>query len=390
MSSLRSALDERQSQDLAFLSDRELEADFAELERAAHALYVEQARRLAEIQRRETWRSDGYLSTVSWLADRFHTSSGVAMRRVREAASLEAMPVAAEALAEGELSPCAVWVLVSAREAHPDEFAGQESDLVEAGTTLSARDLRHAVAYWRQALDGPRALEDSGRRWALRRLHVSPALDGMIRVDGDLDPETGQAVMSALHAVMDAESHAAGPGNLRSSAQRRADALGEICRQWLDWDARPVVGGERPHVTVTMDLRALRGELGHLSEFDGAGPVHPEIARRWACDAGVVRVITRGRSEPLDVGKRTPVVPAGIRRALVVRDHHCTFPGCDRPPPWCDAHHIVHWADGGSTALSNLALLCRGHHRLVHDRFQIEMIDGKPTFRRPDGTPLRL
>jgi Domain of unknown function (DUF222)/HNH endonuclease len=299
------------------------------------------------------------------------------------------MPVAAEALSEGELSPCAVWALVSAREAHPDEFADQEIGLVEAGTTLSARDLRHAIAYWRQALDGPRALEDATRRWALRRLHVSPALDGMVRVDGDLDPETGQAVMSALHAVMDSEIHSSLAGDVRSSAQRRADALGEICRQWLDRDARPVVGRERPHVTVTMDLRTLRGELGYRSEFEEAGPVHPEIARRWACDAGVVRVITRGRSEPLDVGKRTPVVPAGIRRALVVRDHHCSFPGCDRPPPWCDAHHVVHWADRGSTALSNLALLCRRHHRLVHDRFQIEMIEGKPTFRRPDGTPLR-
>jgi hypothetical protein len=102
----------------------------------------------------------------------------------------------------------------------------------------------------------------------------------------------------------------------------------------------------------------------------------------------VSRVITRGSSEPLDVGRRTQVVPAGIRRAVVVRDRHCRFPGCDRPKGWSDAHHVVHWANGGDTALSNLVLLCRRHHRLVHHGFGLEMIDGTPRFLRPDGTAL--
>ena len=89
--------------------------------------------------------------------------------------------------------------------------------------------------------------------------------------------------------------------------------------------------------------------------------------RRLACDAAVTRVVIGPDSQPLDVGRRTRVVPAAIRTALTVRDRGCVFPGCDRPPTWTDAHHIVHWADGGPTSLDNLVLLCRTHHRTVHE-----------------------
>src|SRR5207247_9367958 len=129
---------------------------------------------------------------------------------------------------------------------------------------------------------------------------------------------------------------------------------------------RPTIAGERPHLSVIVDLAALQGRAGLRSDLEHVGSVHPELVRRVACDASVSRVLTLGASEPLDVGRRTAVVPAPMRRALIVRDAHCRFPGCDRPPPWCDAHHVRHWADGGPTALSNLVLMCRAHHRLVH------------------------
>jgi predicted restriction endonuclease len=95
-----------------------------------------------------------------------------------------------------------------------------------------------------------------------------------------------------------------------------------------------------------------------------------------------------GDSEPLDVGRKTAVVLASIRRALVERDRTCAFPGCERHQSWCDAHHILHWADGGPTALGNLVLLCRRHHRAVHEGFAVSMADGRPVFARPDGSRL--
>jgi hypothetical protein len=103
-----------------------------------------------------------------------------------------------------------------------------------------------------------------------------------------------------------------------------------------------------------------------------------------------MRVVLSARSEPLDVGRRTSVVPPSLRRAVVVRDGGCRFPGCDRPPPWCDAHHVDHWADGGATSLADLLLLCRRHHRLVHrpGGFGLRLVGGLPVFRRSDGSVL--
>jgi hypothetical protein len=212
----------------------------------------------------------------------------------------------------------------------------------------------------------------------------------MVRVDGNLDPETGETLLTALSAVLDAESRSGPEGDDRTPAQRRADALGEICRQWLDLADRPNVGGERPHVTMTVKAELPRDRGMARSELDHVGPISPHAARQLACDASVRRVLMAGPSEPLDVGRQTQVIPPAMRRAVIVRDRHCRFPGCDRPHTWCDTHHVVHWADGGPTALPNLLLLCRRHHRMVHQHrgFRLELVQGRPMFRRPDGSVL--
>jgi hypothetical protein len=399
MSNLQSALEEIQGTDPDRIDEAALADGYAELERAADVVLSERLKWLAAIERRGTYARDGHVSLTAWLAQRFRKTWSAASRLVRAARALEQMPSTREALESGEITSSAVDVLLPARQVDPQAFAQAEAYLVEAASTLSIPDLRGAVATWRRAAEDAQGIEFPERAYERRRLHVSPTLAGMVRVDGDLDAETGQTVISALRAVCDAEvrSH----GDLRTPPQRRADALGEICRQWLDSDDRPLVGGERPHVTVTVDLQTLEERLPSSNppgsrpaglrsgaELEGVGPISAEAARRLACDASVSRVITRGSSEPLDVGRRTQVVPAGIRRAVVVRDRHCRFPGCDRPQGWSDAHHVVHWANGGDTALSNLVLLCRRHHRLVHHGFGLEMIDGTPRFLRPDGTAL--
>jgi hypothetical protein len=387
MSTLRSALDELGAEDLRHASDEALETDFTELERAAGAMEAELARRAAEIDRRGSFRREGYLSFSSWLAHRFGMTFSAATQLVRMARALEHMPRTREALSQGEISRSAVAVLVGAQEVDPAEFSRVEEALVDTAGTLPICDLKRAVVHWRDAIDQRRAEEDAENAFQLRRLHVSPTLQGMVRVDGDLDPETGQVLITALRSVLDAEERMPGADH-RTFAQRRADALSEICRSWLDSTDRPLVSGERPHVTITVDLEALEGRSGFRCELGDAGTITPEAARRWACDASIARVITNGRSEPLEVGRRTPVVPASMRRAVIVRDGGCRFPGCDRPHTWCDAHHVRHWADGGPTSFSNLVLLCRPHHRLIHQRFGMEMLQGRPVFLRPDGSPL--
>ncbi|MFM7065129.1 MAG: HNH endonuclease signature motif containing protein, partial [Actinomycetes bacterium] len=102
-------------------------------------------------------------------------------------------------------------------------------------------------------------------------------------------------------------------------------------------------------------------------------------------------VVVDSLGNPVDLGRTTRLVPRTLRKALVARDGGCVFPGCDAPPPWCDAHHVVHWADGGATSAENLALLCRHHHGTTHRRRWTMDPDPRPgreqrfTWTRPDG-----
>src|ERR687897_1745258 len=354
MSTLRSALDELRATDVFALSDDELASDLDELEQATRVFEVERGRRCAELERREVWSRDGHLSLASWLGSRHRVAPTAAAGHVRMARALEQMPVAADALASGDVSSAAVSLLVSAQEAAPGPFARAEKTLVDAARALPVMKLRDAVAQWRETANAERARQDEERRFERRRLHLSATLEGMVRVDGELDPSTGQTVITALRAVEDADVRSregSGTEDSRAPAQRRADALGEICRQWLDLAERPLVSGERPHVVVTMDIASLEGRAGRRLDLEDVGRIGGETARQLACDANVSRVITDAASQPLDVGRKTKVVPPALRRAVAVRDGGCAFPGCDRPSSWCDAHHTRHWADGGSTSL---------------------------------------
>ena len=374
--------------ELGWISDDDQSDRLDELERAGRVLEAERGRGLAEIERRRVFAADGHLSAAAWLAHRQGVSRRSAEAAVRRARALEVMPSVARAFADGEVSTSAVDVLAFAREAVPEAFARSEPALADAARNMGFAELRAMTDTWRIDADRERALEDEDRRHDLRRLDVCPDERGMTGVRGELDPEDGQVLITCIRAQMDAEArHAPGP-DARTPTQRRADALAEICRQWLASRDRPSIGGERPHLVVTIDMNALLESSGGTAELGDAGLLTAEAARRLACDADVTRVITREASEPLELGRRTKVVPPGLRRAVAVRDRGCRFPGCGRPTGWCDAHHVRHWADGGETSLSNRVLLCRPHHRAIHRGFGVEMVEGRPVFTRQDGSPI--
>ncbi|MDQ3991891.1 MAG: HNH endonuclease [Actinomycetota bacterium] len=405
MSELRSAIEALRGEVLSELPDAVVEEDFAEVHRACEQLQVERLRRLVEIERRRLFERDGHVSAAAWLRTRFKVTHGAARADLRLGRALEEMPATRRALADGEISASVAGILVSVREANPQEFAADEGFLVESARLHSTNDLKKVAAYWRDAVERERGADGEDKLRERRRLHVSTTFLGMVRVDGDLDPETGECLLTALRAVMDAEarSRPKDDPDPRSPAQRRADAVEEVCRQWLDLADRPTVAGERPHVTLVVDASGLgeggkgreqapgERDLGPMAELEHTGPVGPEVLSRLLCDASVARVVLAGGSEPLDVGRKCAVVPAPMRRAVVARDRRCRFPGCGRPPAWCEAHHVVPWEDGGPTAVANLVLLCRSHHRLVHRRrrpFGLKMVEGRPVFCRPDGTVL--
>jgi hypothetical protein len=389
MSTLRSALDELRSTEILALSEEQLTSDLDELEHATRVVEVERGRRVAELERRGAYLRDGHLSLASWLAARHRVAPSTAAGHVRMARALEAMPVAAEALATGDVSSSAVSLLAHARDASPDAFSRSEESLVDAARTLSVDHLKDVMTRWRH--DHADDADDDHQE-----LYLSPTLRGRGRLAGDLNAETTQVLITALRAVQDAEVRSNDRTDTRSPARRRGDALGEICRQWLDSSGRPTVAGERPHVIVTIDVESLGGgENGPGAarsagaRLSDVGAISAADALMWACEAHVTRMITDAASRPLDVGRTTRITPPWIRKALLVRDGGCAFPDCGRPPSWCDPHHVVHWTNGGPTALSNLVLLCRRHHRLMHHkRFSVEIVEGLPRFYRADGTVL--
>jgi Domain of unknown function DUF222./HNH endonuclease. len=363
--------------------------------RLSERLELESLRRLGEIEARGIHGQDGHLSAASWLSDRQGISFTKASQKVLLARDLSKMDRTMEALRDGEIPLDAARTLAWARKQDPQSFSESEPLLVQAAREHSPQGLARVCSAWRAHAKEQGLGEGSDEELhARRRLHASRTLMGMVRVDADLDPTCGDALLSALGAITDAE--AKGSGNEpdpRSPAQKRADALGEVCLQYLDRADRPKVAGERPHVGLLVDLEMLKEGLSSdsgIAELERAGPVGSAIARQVSCDSALTRIVLGASSEPLDVGRKTQVVPPPLRRALVARDRGCRFPGCDRPPGWCDAHHVIHWADGGPTSLTNLALLCRRHHRLIHGRrgFTLAMIQGRPVFSRPDGSVL--
>jgi len=350
---------------VGLLSDELVTAGLQVLRKVAARIEAVGSLLLAEAEKRGISVADGYGSTTAWLIAGSGDPPGVCRSRVRTARHLRHMPATRSAFLAGEVGEPRVRLLVEARATNPELFERDEGMLITQAQTLDARSFPRAIAYWRRLADHDGHLADADRAFQRRHLHASVTWNGIVRIDGNLDPESGATVITALRSFTDPARFDA--GDHRTPAQRRADALVEICRRHLDQADRPTIGGERPHLTVTVDLESLEGRAGHTCEVDPTGVITPEAARRLVCDARVSRIITQGGSQPLDIGRATRTVPPPLRRALNTRDGRCSQSGCDIPPEWCDAHHIRHWADGGPTSLDNLRLLCRRHHRAIHD-----------------------
>jgi hypothetical protein len=171
----------------------------------------------------------------------------------------------------------------------------------------------------------------------------------------------------------------------REAGVRMWDALVEACRRLQATDTLPHAHGSTARITVTMPLADLQERLDAEGLLPSGDSLSASAVRRLACDAEIIPAVLGTQGRVLDIGRTNRLVTAGIWLALVFRDRHCAFPGCTRLPIACDAHHIVHWADGGPTSLENLVLLCRKHHTLTHQTpWQVQL---NPTTRRPEWIP---
>ena len=334
----------------------------------------------------------GAVSYAQWLSWRANLAPGTAREYVRVAHALASLPRTSDALRRGQVSYSKVRAITRVAT------LATEDRLLYLARRATAADLERIVRAWRFCDRQHEERQDRERR-RNHSLSIYPDADGMFVVRGLLTPEVGAVVRRAIEAASEQlyqESKDAEPrtGEAESPARRRADAFGLIAESALAAKLDTGTAGDRFQVVVHVDPDTLKERVSaetspsdEQAALDEAGGIRvsAETSRRVACDAGTVMMHHDADGNILDVGRKTRTISPALRRALASRDQRCRFPGCEARR--CDAHHIRHWADGGATKLNNLVLLCRRHHRAVHEEgFGLTLdIDGQPRFTQPDG-----
>jgi hypothetical protein len=364
--------------------DTRLLDQIRDIESATRMLHSVMLGTVAELDSRNIAATSGFGTTKCLLAGMLQLSATEARIRVGHSGQLAArrtlagevlppvLPNTAAALAAGEIGPAQVRVIAETMNAIPTSTGTAERAAAEAELARHARSFdptslykigRHVLACLDP--DGPAPADEPDPAPAVGELRFRERRDGRLGLEGFLEPEHDATFRSLIeqfakpHPITDAIP------DPRTTDQRNADALLEVCGLARAAQDCPTTAGEPAHITVTVDWDALRTGLG-AATLDFGTYISAAEARRLACDAKIIPVVLGGASEPLDVGRAMRIVPLSIRRALVARDRGCAYPGCDRPPAMCQAHHCRHWIDDGETSVGNCVLLCEGHHRHVH------------------------
>jgi hypothetical protein len=362
---MQALISDLETENIDPFTDTAIGDDIVELRRFIDRMEFQVSRRLDLFARRQGYVAFGAVSLISWLRNACRLMPGAAVQQAEVARNLPSLPATSTALAAGEIGfHHAAVIAHSVTEVGAEAVARQESTLLEAASKLDPKYLTYATRQLRYCEDPDGTLADANTNHLRRYLQLSQTWQGMFVIDGRLDAEGGATLRAALNALEETWY----PGDERNGIQRRADALVELARQRLDAGTLPDVGGQKPHLTVTASVSTLMKEpRAPAGDLDWSLPITADTVRRLACDCGMTRMLLGPDSEPIDVGRYTRTFPPAIKRALVFRDKHCRFPGCDRPADWCDGHHLIHWIDGGETSLANACLLCRRHHRFVHE-----------------------
>jgi hypothetical protein len=251
-------------------------------------------RLVAEHDRRLAWKADGARSEKEWLRDACRLSPGEAAVRTNTARNLDRLPATVEALVDGTVSAGQARVAAQAVRDLPGEArAGLDQLVAQTGADTDTAGLRAVVDDYAHAVAPDSLAERQERAWNTRRLNATRTPDDGGVLEARLDKVGTEIVLTALAPL----AAPRGEQDNRTAEQRRADALVELARRSLDSGGLPETGGVRPHVTVVVDLATLLGEQGApAAQLDRLGVISGETARRLACDAGVCRVLTNGRS----------------------------------------------------------------------------------------------
>ena len=385
------------------MDDDALAAAVATLAAHIHAATYRLLVLIAELNRRELWAAQGALSCAHWLSWACGIDAHTAREKVRVARALEDLPLLSEALSRGELGYSKARALT--RVATSDN----EANLLEIGLHGTAAHVEKFVRLYRQATQANET-ERADARQRERGLTFWHEDDGTVVLHGRFPPEMAARILGALEAAMDAhaaeqpaavwsQEHAKGsppdvprgtPTPTPPVTVRRADALAWMADRGFESGDAPALSPDRHEIVVHVDAAVLAGAGTGRCEIESHAALAGETARRLCCDTGIVAAVDGPAGEPLAVGRRTRSVPAAMRRALLIRDRGCRFPGCASTHR-LHGHHVRHWAKGGDTSLDNLILLCPFHNRLVHEGgFDVHRLDdGAYRFVSPQGWAVR-
>ena len=395
MGNLASAVDELLAVDVREAAATQLHEEVDEIVRQRRRLDAAYFARVEAIDRRGLVPEE-FGSTQAWLRFTQRLSPVRAHRDVRLGRDLaDILPLTSAAMADGDVSAEHAQVIAGLRRVLTDFALGKvEKHLVAIARERNPNDLRRATAHVKDAYAPERGVKDEQDAHQDRSLSMDTTLDGTGVGRWILPPASQETVATAIHAASAPEAN-----DTRSADQRRADGLVTIAEIALRSGELPVTGGVKPHVTLVVpaevitepmharplpvelfsDLDAIEADLRRRVVQTGFGnSISPTWARRFLCDAAVSRIVMTATSEILDAGRSTRTFTAAQIRAIVARDQHCIWPGCDTPAAWCEAHHIHHWADGGHTSVDNGALLCGRHHDRVH-------LYGHAIIKKPSG-----
>jgi len=307
------------------------------------------------------YAADGALDLVAWLRSKCKLSGGAAAERVGIARQLAHLPQTSQAFATGQLGCQHVAVLARTAE-HVGAAAVRkaEGSLLALAGTMDPGQFTGVAKNFEHRVDAQAALTETNRAYQRRYLSISEPLDGIVRIDGLLDAEAGALVRNAVNGGLPPARD-----DDRTPGQRRADRLVELCQPRTVGAADGA--GPRPHLVIRASIDTLVGAPDAPGgELDGGAIIPAEAVRRIACDAAISRLLGKGELDA-EITRASRTAPPATRRALAARDRGCVAEHCNRPPQWTDSHHVKHWIDDGPTTMSNLVLLCRPHHRKVHE-----------------------
>ena len=376
------------SVDLAGLSDRHLDVHLQRLRRPIAALEAARARALAEVERRASAATDDTARrNAEILETRRRAAKGQRMTPSEAKQTAEAgrhadrLPETGRAFGDGDIGPAHVRLIGEALEKLPVELrADAELELLERARSADAIAFGRVVRELLARKAPVAAHQEERRRDRDRRFRMTDTAEGGVAFSGLAFGAAAELARTALQAFRRPDT----PDEHRTPDQRGADAFEQLCTSALRLGEAPTVHGERPQVIVIVEEAQLGAEAG-VAHFAGSG--QPVTLAEVGClltDCSVSRLVRSADGTPIEVSRDVRTVPAGLWRALVVRDGGCRWEGCDAPASWCDvAHGRDAFCEGGRLSPANAVLLCRRHHRRFdHGPWRLEIVGDQVTFHR--------